>query len=463
MADLETLLAPDPRLRVLRPGPPDPEGQCVLYWMQRAQRGLDNPALDHAIELGNALKLPVLAVHGLTADYLGAERRHYRFLVDGLPETRDAMKARGVPLIVRVGVPHRMVAAVAAESHAAIVVVDENVARIGQEWRASLAAELKVPFHAVDADVIVPSSLFPKEEYAARTIRIKIHKVWDQYLKRLGNPKARVAWGKKPIPEGDAIDPDGLLVKLRIGGLPELKEYPGGTAEALRRLKRFVKDRLPRYATERNEPIPYMTSELSAHLHFGQIGPHTIALAVMGSDAPQEDKDAYLEELIVRRELAVNFVARNPHYDKLAGCPAWALKSLAKHADDARPVIYTAKQMEAAETGDPLWNAAQKEMLLTGRMHNYLRMYWGKKILQWSPDAEAAFEVCRAMNDRYFMCGRNPNGWAGVAWAIGGKHDRPWGEREIFGMVRYMSYESTRKKFDSDGYIAWVRGLERGR
>jgi len=461
--DLDALLAPDPRVRVLRPGRPDPDGRCVVYWMQRAQRALDNPALNHAIELGNALKLPVLGVFGLTADYPGAERRHYRFLVDGLAETRDAMKARGVPLVVRIGQPHEVAAAVATEAGAAIVVGDENPARVGQFWRDKVAAGLKVPFVAVDADVVVPTSLFPKEEFAARTIRPKIHKVWDRYLVAPGNPNAAVSWGRKPRPPGEAVDADALLGKLKVGGVAEVPGYAGGTAEALRRLDRFVRERLPRYATERNEPTPYMTSELSAHLHFGHVGPLTIALAVMAADAPRADKDAYLEELIVRRELSINFVARNPLYDKLAGCPAWALKTLAKHADDPRPILFTAARLEAGETGDPLWDASQKEMLITGRMHNYLRMYWGKKILHWSPDAETAFELCREMNDRYFLCGRDPNGWTGVAWAIGGKHDRPWGERAIFGMVRYMSYESTRKKFDSAGYIARVRGLERGR
>ena len=206
-----------------------------------------------------------------------------------------------------------------------------------------------------------------------------------------------------------------------------------------------------------------MTSELSAHLHFGHINPLTIALAIQAAEAPAEDISSYIEEMIVRRELSINFVARNSNYDRLMGCPAWGLKTLAKHADDPRPVLYTEKQLVAAETHDPLWNASQKEMMITGRMHNYLRMYWAKKILEWSPDPETAFDVAVEMNDKYEMDGRDPNGYTGIAWAIGGKHDRPWGERPIFGMVRFMSYQSTRKKFDSDAYIARVRSLEQGR
>jgi deoxyribodipyrimidine photo-lyase len=172
---------------------------------------------------------------------------------------------------------------------------------------------------------------------------------------------------------------------------------------------------------------------------------------------------SYLEELIVRREVAVNFVAREPNYDRLEGGPAWGLATLAKHASDPRPIVYSAKRLEAGETADPLWNAAQKEMVLTGRMHNYLRMYWAKKILEWTPDPSTAFETTLDLNDRYEMDGRDPNGYTGVAWAITGRHDRPWGERPIFGTVRFMSGASTGRKFDSKAYIRRVQDLEQGR
>ena len=463
MTDLADLMKPDPRIRILRPGEPDPEGHCVLYWMQRAQRGVDNPALNHAIDLGNALKLPVLAVFGLTAHYPEANRRHYRFLVEGLVDTAKDLEARGVPLVVRIGQPDEVVTKLATEAKPALIVGDENPVHAGQLWRNRLAESLTLPIRLVDADVCVPTSLFPKEEFAARTIRPKILKVRDQYLQPLDNPKAHVRWKKgDAIPKGEAIDPDSLMEKLKVQGVAEVAGYLGGTAEAMRRLKRFIDKRLPDYASGRNEPSVYYTTELSAHLHFGHISPLTIALAVKDSGGPQESVDAMLEELIVRREVAINFVSRNPLYDKLQGCPAWALKTLTKHADDPRPVTYTPEQLEAGETADPLWNAAQKEMILTGRMHGYMRMYWGKKMLEWCPDPETAFDLTLGMNNRYFLCGRDPNGYTGVAWAIGGKHDRPWGERPIFGMIRFMSYESTRKKFDSKGYIARVARLERG-
>ncbi|WP_165247494.1 deoxyribodipyrimidine photo-lyase [Paludisphaera soli] len=461
-ASLERLLAPHPRVRAARVGAPAPGGSCVVYWMQRAQRGVDNPALNMAIAVANAVGKPVIAVFGLTADYPGAQRRHYRFLVEGLVDAAEDLERRGVPLVVRLGAADEVVPAFAEEVDAAFVVGDENPVRVGRRWREAVAESLKVPFHLVDADVVVPTSLFPKEEYAARTLRPKITRVRDEFLKPIPEIKARHAWAGKP-PGGEEIEPDALMKKLRVGGVAEVPGYVGGTREAMKRLKRFLDERLGRYAEDRNEPTPYCTTELSAHLHFGHISPTTIALAAIQADGPRESLDSLLEELIVRRELAINFVARNPDYDSLAGCPDWAHKTLAKHADDPRPVLYTSDQLERAETHDPLWNASQKEMTLTGRMHNYLRMYWAKKILEWSPSAEQAFTVAIELNDRYEMDGRDPNGYTGVAWAVGGKHDRPWPERPIFGTVRFMSYESTRKKFDSAAYIKRVEAIEKGR
>ncbi len=455
----DDLLAPRPGVRILRGGPPDPSGRCVLYWMQRAQRGRDNPALNLAIELGNARKLPVVAVFGLFAGYPAAQRRHFRFLVEGLPETRDALMARGVPLVVRLGPPPEVVREIVEEVRPAVVVGDENPLRVPRLWRDELARGLDVPFACVDADVVVPSDLFPKEEYAARTLRPKLLRVRDDYVKPIPNPRSRTPWPSGTEPMGEAVEVDPLMAKLKVGGVGEVSGYRGGTAEAMRRLRRFLKDRLPRYSTERNEPTPYQTSELSAHLHFGHISPTTIALAVRDSGEAPEDIDVYLEELIVRRELAVNFAARNPDYDRLEGCPAWALQTLAKHRGDPRPGVTPADRLDRGESADPLWNAAQNEMVLTGRMHNYLRMYWAKRLLELTPDAETAFALAVEWNDRYEMDGRDPNGYAGIAWAIGGRHDRPWPERPVFGTVRSMSERSTPKKFDSAAYIARVRNL----
>jgi deoxyribodipyrimidine photo-lyase len=198
-------------------------------------------------------------------------------------------------------------------------------------------------------------------------------------------------------------------------------------------------------------------------LHFGHIGPHTVALAVRHADAPEADQEAFLEELIVRRELAVNFVRYNPAYDRLESVEPWALRTLAAHRPDARARPYTPRELEQAETHDPLWNAAQQQMVCTGWMHGYLRMYWAKKMLEWSPSPEAAYAIAVGLNDRYQLDGRDPNGYAGIAWAIGGKHDRAWGpERPVYGTVRYMSYASTSRKFDSAGFVERVRALHGG-
>ncbi len=449
---LAKVLAPQPRIRIARPGDPDPEARVVLYWMQRSQRGTNNAALNLAIDLGNALQLPVVTVFALTADYPSAQRRHYRFLAEGLADAAADLTRRGVTLIVRMGAPELVVPAIVSELRPALVVGDENPVRIGQLWRRRLAERLAVPLFFVDADVVVPTALFPKEEYAARTLRPKIHRLWDQYLEPIPNPRAIVLMAG-PLPAGEAVDPDLLMKKLNVGGAGEVANYRGGAKEARRRLERFVKKGLGHYAELRNEPTKSAASELSAHLHFGHISPVTIALRVLASGAPSESIDVYLEELIVRRELAINFVTRNDRYDCLDGCPEWGRQTLAKHAADRRPYLYSAQQLEAAETHDRLWNAAQTGMVVTGRMHNYLRMYWAKKILEWSPDAATAFAIAVDLNDRYEMDGRDPNGYAGIAWAIGGKHDRPWPERPIFGTIRYMSYEGACKKMDVERYI----------
>ncbi len=201
------------------------------------------------------------------------------------------------------------------------------------------------------------------------------------------------------------------------------------------------------------------SSRLSPYLHFGHISPITVALAVEKSKAPRTAKDAYLNELITWRELAINFAHFNKLYDSIESAPDWAHRTLAAHAKDPRPVVYTREQLEAGETHDALWNAAQYQMLYAGWMHNYMRMYWAKKILEWSPSPQVAYQTAVYLNDKYFLDGRDPNGYAGIAWAIAGKFDRPWFERPIFGTIRYMSGDAARKKFDADSYIEQMARL----
>ena len=453
----------NPRVTVRRPGQPAADGRCVVYWMQRAQRGLDNPALDLAIEAGNLLGQPVLVFFGLHPKYPRANLRHYTFLIEGLEETQRRVEQRRAHFIFRPYPAHDLVA-FCREVRPSLVVGDENPMREPEGWRRSAARQLSVPFWTVDADVVVPTNLFPKEEYAARTIRPKIHRVLPQFLKRLEEPEVRVRWPSVlPLPKSEPIDPERLLRELPIdravGAVPGAR---GGTSAGLARLETFLDGVLGEYDTARNLPPIEGTSQLSAYLHFGHLGPLTIALAVeKRAGVPEAARAAFLEELIVRRELAINYVARNPHYDTLEGCHGWAIQTLTRHAGDTRPYLYSLEQFERAATHDPLWNAAQREMVLSGRMHGYLRMYWAKKILEWTRHPEEAFSIAVHLNDRYQLDGRDPNGYTGIAWAIGGKHDRPWGpERPIFGLIRYMAASGCARKFSVGGYLDRVAELE---
>jgi deoxyribodipyrimidine photo-lyase len=428
--------------------------------MQRAQRGIDNPALDVAIKAANELRMPVVVFFGLRPKYPNANLRHYTFLVEGIRETKERIEKRGASFIFRL-YPYHDLIKFCEEVGAYLVIGDENPLREPEGWRQSAALKLDVPFWTVDADVIVPMKFFPKEEYAARTMRPKIHKLLPVFFQPLDNTKARYRWNENDLPLSQAIDEGQILDRLLLDRSTQpVIHFKGGTTAGLNILKRFINKRLSQYDTARNLPHVPGTSELSAYLHFGQIGPHTIALAVKEADARQVAKDAFLEELIVRRELAINFVARNPSYDKLEGCHEWARKTVMEHLRDRRQFIYTEIQFENAETHDPLWNAAQKEMVVSGRMHGYLRMYWAKKILEWTKSPEEAFDIAVRLNDRYQLDGRDPNGYTGIAWAIGGKHDRPWAPaRPVFGMIRYMSANGCARKFDVRAYIKRVEAL----
>ena len=446
------------RVTIRRAGEPDAQGKCIVYWMQRAQRAVDNPALDKAIEIANALRLPVVVLFGLHPRYPNANERHYQFLVEGLQETRERCAARNVAFVLR-SYPHHDLIKFCEEVKPALVIGDENPMREPESWRRSAAEKLRVPFWTIDADVIVPVKLFEKEEYAARTLRPKIHRMWDEYMKPLANPVAEVRWpDRKAQPP---IDVTATLAALPLNrSAAPVKSFRGGTAAGLQTLQTFVDERLARYDTARNLPHQRGTSDLSPYLHFGHVGPHTIALAVRESNAPQPAKDAFIEEMIVRRELAINYVARNAQYDTLAGCHGWARQTLDEHRADPREYLYSLKQFEQAETHDPLWNAAQLEMVKRGKMHGYLRMYWAKKILEWTPAPEDAFAIAVELNDRYELDGRDPNGYTGIAWAMGAKHDRPWAPaRKVFGMIRFMAASGCARKFDVNAYISMVNQL----
>jgi deoxyribodipyrimidine photo-lyase len=445
-------LSNDPRVTVRRAGDLNPDGKCVVYWMQRAQRAIDNPALNIAVELANALHKPIVVFFAPVPFYPHANLRHYHFLNDGIADIASGLAKRNIGFVLRHFPDHNLLR-FCDEVTPALVVGDENPMREPESWRAVAAKKLKVPLWTVDADVIVPSKLLEKAQYSAHIIRPRLQAQLDKFLVAPKNPSARIAWSKPKSlptlhPESDVTE--GWRIDRSVS---TLTQWRGGTTEAFRLLRDFVEHKLRGYDTQRNKPEINHTSRLSPYLHFGHISPVTVALAVQKSKASHTDKEAFLNQVIIWRELSANFVCFNADYDNFECAEPWAHRTLAKHAKDRRPVVYTEKQMESAETHDQLWNAAQMQMVNTGWMHNYMRMYWAKKILEWSQSPAEAYRIAVYLNDKYELDGRDPNGYAGIAWSIVGKFDRPWFERPIFGQIRYMSGQSTGRKFDSKKYI----------
>lgn len=446
------------RIQYLNGKPVRREGDYVLYWMQASQRAEDNHALEHAAALANELGRPLVAFFGATARFPGANLRHYAFLLEGLDETRAALARRGIRTVVLAGEPGEAV--VDAAERACLVVVDRGYLEVAGRWRAEAAAALSCQLVQVESDVVVPvEAAYGKEAYSAAVLRPRIRRLLDRFLV----PVEPVPVGKGSL--GLAIDlPDladsaAVLKALHAhldASVPPVPSIRGGASHALARLEAFVEGRLDRYGTDRNDPTLDGTSGLSPYLHFGQVSPLRVALRVAESGSP--GREAFLEELIVRRELSMNFARYNARCDAYEGLPAWCRTTLGAHANDPREHVYSRAQFEAARTHDPYWNAAQREMARTGRMHGYMRMYWGKKILEWSASPQEAFRTALYLNDRYELDGRDPNGFTGVAWCFG-KHDRPWAERPVFGMVRYMNDAGLRRKFDADGYVRKVERL----
>ena len=447
----------DSRVTVRRDGPPDPDGKCVVYWMQRAQRGIDNHAVDLAVKIANLLGLPLVVYFAGISKFPHANLRHYVFLNEGLPDIEADLAARNITFIMR-RAPRESHEQLLADVRAAFLVGDENPTRVPEQWRKQLASRIRIPFWTVDTDVVVPSKLMEKAQYGAYTIRPRLYRLLPEYLLPYENLHADHLWKRPKGFYADSVHEDMTRdwKDLDRSVLP-VEAWKGGTNAALQRLKYFSRKLLEGYDAQRNHPETDGTSCMSPYLHYGHIGPITIALAVDAAAKKhptlKSARDSYFNELIAWRELAVNFVRYTPNYDSPDCAEDWAKKTIADHARDEREHLYTLRQLESANTYDDLWNAAQIQMVRFGWMHNYLRMYWAKKILEWTPDIATAMKYSIHLNDKYFLDGRDPNGYAGIAWAILGKFDRAWGERPIFGKIRYMSGASTGRKFDSREYI----------
>ena len=459
-------------------------GAYVLYWMQAAPRVPDNPALQHALRRADELGLPLLCGFGLTPRYPEATLRHYVFLLEGLAETAAVLESLGIRLAVLPEEPDR--AALRLGRRAALLVTDRGYLRHQRAWRERVAAEAACPVVQVEGEALLPvEQVSGKAEWAAASFRPKVRRLLAEQLPWAvpGLPAAGSPGGRRPpaaprAPRAPRHDSLGLRVEgalppadLRGGpaapalarlrpdpSVPPVEGLRGGASQAMARLRRFVRGPLAEYHLSSDDPGADLQSGLGAYLHFGQISPVTVARAVAGACGVQEGaRDAFLEQLIVRRELSLNMVHYDPDYDRYDSLPEWARGTLARHVRDRRPYLYDRARLERADTHDPYWNASMREARRTGVMHGYMRMYWGKKILEWSETPEQAFDTALALNNRWLLDGRDPNSYAGVAWCFG-RHDRPWPERPVFGTVRSMTSAGLERKFDMDGYLRRVGG-----
>jgi deoxyribodipyrimidine photo-lyase len=384
-------------------------------------------------------------------------------MLEGLEEVREGLQRRGIRFVLQHRSPE--LAATALAEDAALVVTDRGYLRIQRQWRRHVAANAPCAVVQVESDVVVPAeTASPKEEYTAGTLRPKLQRILKGYLIPLHERPVRKDSLALRLDVDAVKDAAALARTMPIDrSVPPSAAFRGGTSRANALLEDFIAAKLRHYADRRNDPGLDYSSHLSPYLHFGQISPLAVALRVWGEkSAPAAAREAFLEELIVRRELGVNFALYNERYDEYGSLPGWAKKTLADHSKDRREVLYDEGQWERAETHDVYWNAAQREMVLTGKMHNYMRMYWGKKILEWSRTPQEAFRTALRLNNRYELDGRDPNSYAGVAWCFG-KHDRAWPERRVFGKIRYMNEAGLRRKFDMPSYLEKVAALERGR
>jgi deoxyribodipyrimidine photo-lyase len=420
--------------------------------MSRDQRASDNWALTFAAGLARSQGVSLAVVFCLVDDFLGATLRAYDFMLRGLEETSADLARRGIPFILLKGDPGVRVPQFAKRAEAGWVVTDFDPLRIKRRWHRRVAAGKNFAFYEVDAHNIVPCwRASDKQEYGAYTLRPKIHRALPEFLDLYPRfPRVKRSFAG-PAP---ATDWKRLARGLRIDrGVGPVDHMVPGERAGLRALKRFVTGGLGRYPEVRNDPTVRGQSDLSPYLHFGQISAQRVAIEVERSRAPAAAKEAFLEELIVRRELSDNFCMHCRYYDSPRGFPRWARETLAEHEGDPREYVYSLRRLEGGLTHDALWNAAQLEMVRCGKMHGYMRMYWAKKILEWTRSPATAMRFAIGLNDRYELDGRDPNGYTGIAWSIGGVHDRAWGERPVFGKVRYMSYKGMKSKFDVDAYV----------
>ena len=462
--------------RIVKVSEKDAGSGPVLYWMDRDMRLSDNWALLHAQQLAHERNAPLMIAYNAVPGFLGGGLRQWDFKIGALRELYKDARDLNIPFFVLTddsgADTPELIAAFAEEHGVGTVVTDFSPLRIQRNWKDAAAALLPCPLIEVDTHNVVPVHVASeKKEFAAYTLRPKLHRLLPEYLAAFPALVTQEPALSAPEPSWEtllthpAIDTSVAPISWTV---------PGERA-ARAALQRFIAERLPRYATERNDPLAEAQSDLSPYLHYGMLSAQRVALEVLAAtDSRIEDAlhsvknkakldtespelidhvGAFLEELIVRRELSDNFCLYEPAYDSTEGFPDWAKRSHEAHRGDEREATYTRAAFEQGKTHDDLWNAAQREMVVHGKMHGYMRMYWAKKILEWTRSPEEAMEIAIYLNDKYEIDGRDPNGYAGIAWSIGGVHDRAWFVRPVFGQIRYMARSGCEKKFDVPAYI----------
>jgi len=449
------------RISIIQKGLNHKEASYVIYWMQQSQRVHYNHALNYAIQQANEFKLPLFVFFGLWTGYPDANRRHFQFMLEGLKEVKDILNHFQIPFIIKIGQPEHTI--LPYLGYAQALVMDQGYLRHQKKMRQEVIKNAPDHLHIsiIDTDLIVPvQTASQKVEYGAYTIRPKLKKLYMEYR---DFQKIDVVNYQKKLDftsDDDLQDIDQLLDKLPIDqSVKPSSFYKGGYIEASKHFYTFCSQKINHY-DESNDPSTNYTSLMSMYLHFGQIASLEILdrlfLLMNQHQIDGASFDAYVEQLLIRRELAFNYVYYQEGYDQFETMTEpWAYMTMNEHAHDRRDYLYTKDQIERAQTHDPYFNAAMNEMVYTGYMHNYMRMYWAKKIIEWTPTHKEAYETILQLNNKYFIDGRDPNSYTGVAWCFG-KHDRAWTERHVFGKLRYMNAQGLERKFNINGYIEKV-------
>jgi deoxyribodipyrimidine photo-lyase len=448
------------RVKALNDGKFNENGKFVIYWMSQTHRANFNHSLEFAIELSNAYRKPLLVYFPITDRYKYSNARYYKFMLDGILEAKKSIEERGIKFIIEKvdDIKHRVVE---ISRDAFALITDKAYLKFYRRLNQYVADKLDIPVYEVESDVCVPVEIASDRlEPYAFGFRKKIYSIMDAFIVELKPREVKIKSVSLDFGIGELTPKDSLEILdiLNIDKSVSLSPFVGGYSQARKYLEEFIERKLHKYKDFRSHPELDYQSNLSPYLHFGQISPIEVVLEVLSKYGKDENVDSFFNELIVWRELARNFCYYNPNYNHYEGIPDWAKETLEEHKKDRREYIYTLEELESAKTHDEYWNSAQLELLKTGKMHNYMRMYWCKKIIEWTDDPKQAFDIACYLNDKYELDGRDPNGYAGISWCFG-THDRPWKERKIFGKVRYMSASGLEAKFDIKKYVEKVKGL----